>query len=162
MHEIYKRAANTAINQGIKYNWIVPPKKCSFCGKVKKLDGHHPDYNYPYSVIWLCRHCHRLHHSNFPFMGKEYLADPIDYETQAKPVYPPAFQDSEVKFFTKDNCHKELKNVIRDAKISQKEFSKNSGVVEQTVSRIIIGFHKPNSITLKKFNNYLRVINSDF
>ncbi len=43
---------------------IIKPKGCSLCGKRKKLDGHHEDYNKPLDVIWLCRHCHGNLHKN--------------------------------------------------------------------------------------------------
>ncbi|MAH44114.1 hypothetical protein CL614_10435 [archaeon] len=34
---------------------------CVKCGE-EKVDGHHPDYNKPAEVIWLCRLCHREIH----------------------------------------------------------------------------------------------------
>jgi hypothetical protein len=38
------------------------PTCCSQCKKEGKVDGHHPDYDKPLSVIWLCRSCHMLEH----------------------------------------------------------------------------------------------------
>ena len=39
-------------------------QSCEVCGK-KKTDGHHPDYNYPLKVMWLCKKHHkRWHHEN--------------------------------------------------------------------------------------------------
>ncbi len=41
---------------------ISPSQRCQSCGKAKKVDGHHPDYNMPLAVLWLCRSCHmKLH-----------------------------------------------------------------------------------------------------
>lgn len=41
-------------------------KKPTFCEKCKitknKLQGHHPDYNNPLNVIWLCPSCHASEH----------------------------------------------------------------------------------------------------
>ena len=37
--------------------------KCRYCGSEKNIDGHHPNYNKPLKIIWLCRLHHRqLHH----------------------------------------------------------------------------------------------------
>ena len=32
------------------------------CGSNKNIQGHHPDYDKPLDVIWLCPPCHRLEH----------------------------------------------------------------------------------------------------
>jgi hypothetical protein len=35
------------------------PTRCSFCGKEDDdLQGHHPDYDVPKYVVWVCRQCH--------------------------------------------------------------------------------------------------------
>ena len=36
-------------------------KPCEVCGEVKS-HGHHPDYNYPLDVIWLCSKHHAEEH----------------------------------------------------------------------------------------------------
>jgi len=36
-------------------------KNCLFCG-AKKTEGHHPDYNKPLRVVWLCKICHEKLH----------------------------------------------------------------------------------------------------
>lgn|SRR5574343_143584 len=36
---------------------------CKECGN-KKVEGHHPDYNKPEQVIWLCIRHHKLLHKN--------------------------------------------------------------------------------------------------
>ena len=42
---------------------ITKPKYCSCCGEIRKLNGHHKDYNKPLEVIWLCPACHRFLHT---------------------------------------------------------------------------------------------------
>ena len=37
---------------------LVRPNACSKCSKVGLVHGHHPDYDKPLEVIWLCRSCH--------------------------------------------------------------------------------------------------------
>jgi hypothetical protein len=39
---------------------VVKPKKCSVCGKIKPLHGHHKDYTKLLDVIWVCRDCHTM------------------------------------------------------------------------------------------------------
>lgn len=40
---------------------ILTKEPCLACGEMK-VDAHHPDYNYPLNVIWLCRKHHREIH----------------------------------------------------------------------------------------------------
>jgi len=32
---------------------------CYFCGATTDIEMHHPDYDQPLRVYWLCRRCHR-------------------------------------------------------------------------------------------------------
>ena len=34
------------------------PDGCSHCGEPGKVEGHHPDYDQPLAVVWLCKPCH--------------------------------------------------------------------------------------------------------
>ena len=58
---------NWAIGEG----FLVRPKKCSRCrkfgslskrGNVIAIHGHHPDYRFPFLIVWLCGKCHTLEH----------------------------------------------------------------------------------------------------
>lgn len=41
---------------------LKPPEACEECGSAVRLDKHHPSYDAPLVVRWLCRSCHlRLH-----------------------------------------------------------------------------------------------------
>lgn len=51
-----KEKARQAYNNGI----IQKPLYCENCQENKPLDKHHPNYNRPLEVVWLCRKCHRL------------------------------------------------------------------------------------------------------
>ena len=41
----------------------ITKQPCSLCGSTYRLEKHHPDYNKPLEVIWLCRKDHVELHS---------------------------------------------------------------------------------------------------
>lgn len=48
-----------ALRQGV----LVKPKECSWCGNDQRpIHGHHPDYDRPLMVVWICADCHQEHH----------------------------------------------------------------------------------------------------
>lgn len=54
--------AHRAVRRAIRAGELVRPDACEECGKVGRVDGHHPDYAKPLKVKWWCRRCHqRLH-----------------------------------------------------------------------------------------------------
>ena len=57
-----KRRAHAAVALALRTETLTKPKICSRCGISGRIEGHHPDYTQPLSVIWLCPQCHiRLH-----------------------------------------------------------------------------------------------------
>jgi hypothetical protein len=42
---------------------LVTKEPCAKCGDDKS-EAHHPDYDAPKAVIWLCRRCHKAVHRN--------------------------------------------------------------------------------------------------
>lgn len=54
-----KRLAKDAVHNAIRAGKLVR-KPCTICGK--KSEGHHPDYNKPLEVVWLCRKHHASIH----------------------------------------------------------------------------------------------------
>lgn len=54
--------AHGLINMRVSRRAINKPTICEICGISGKLDGHHPDYNNPDIVKWLCRSCHAKIH----------------------------------------------------------------------------------------------------
>lgn len=58
-----KVKARAMLHRALADNKIIKPKKCSSCGKRKKLDAHHPDYKKPLDVLWVCRQCHAHIHN---------------------------------------------------------------------------------------------------
>lgn len=57
-----RRAAHIILNNAVKNKKILKPDTCSECGSTGIIEGHHPDYDYPLSVQWLCTMCHDAKH----------------------------------------------------------------------------------------------------
>lgn len=53
-HEVARDATKVALRSGR----LVRPDHCVKCGLVCKPEAHHPDYDKPLEVVWLCRVCH--------------------------------------------------------------------------------------------------------
>lgn len=78
-----RRVTRRAISRGV----LTRPDSCEECrheptplrnGKTVGVHAHHPDYNQPLRVIWLCRACHRDWH-------REHTAIPIVGEIREEP-----------------------------------------------------------------------------
>lgn len=57
-----RKAASVIVNNAIK-NGRLMPQPCWVCGK--KAQAHHPDYDAPLAVAWLCPSHHALVHKQF-------------------------------------------------------------------------------------------------
>jgi len=55
------RWAHMALASAIKRG-LIERQPCEKCGAVP-TDGHHPDYDRPLAVVWLCRRHHRARHA---------------------------------------------------------------------------------------------------
>ena len=56
-----KQIAQSRLNQGISKG-EVERQPCEYCGSTRNVVGHHPDYDKPLDVIWLCQKHHTLEH----------------------------------------------------------------------------------------------------
>lgn len=54
------RWAHVALQSALRRG-LVERQPCAVCGDPKS-DGHHPDYDRPADVVWLCRTHHKLAH----------------------------------------------------------------------------------------------------
>jgi len=57
-----KVLARSRLNSAVKNGTLDKPKQCSKCGSEIRINGHHPDYNEPLEVEWLCPLCHAETH----------------------------------------------------------------------------------------------------
>lgn len=57
-----KYRARVLLNAAVGRKEIVKPDQCEICLCVKRLCGHHDDYNKPLEVRWLCYSCHTKWH----------------------------------------------------------------------------------------------------
>lgn len=56
-----KEKARQLLQRAVATGKIFKPIICSGCGKdfpIKKIQGHHINYNMPYHVLWTCQKCH--------------------------------------------------------------------------------------------------------
>jgi hypothetical protein len=54
----------SAVTYALHLGWISfsKPLRCQICGQVRRLHAHHPDYERPTEVMWLCPRCHGFIH----------------------------------------------------------------------------------------------------
>lgn len=50
-------------------NGVIGQQPCAFCGNPNS-QRHHPDYNEPLLIVWLCADCHRELHKKAKAEGK--------------------------------------------------------------------------------------------
>ncbi len=57
-----KRKAIQVVNSAIRAGKFHRPDFCESCFQENFVQGHHPDYDKPLEVDWLCPECHRKLH----------------------------------------------------------------------------------------------------
>lgn len=57
-----KKNAHTKVKRAIERGIIKRPNRCESCWKECVPEAHHPDYNRPLYVVWLCKKCHVIEH----------------------------------------------------------------------------------------------------
>lgn len=57
----HRRKANQAVNNAVRDKKI-EKWPCQVCGDLKSV-GHHPDYDRPLDVVWLCQPHHKQAHA---------------------------------------------------------------------------------------------------
>lgn len=57
----FKLKARVIVNNAIKLGKLKRPELCERCTN-KKPQAHHPNYEFPLQVLWLCSKCHALEH----------------------------------------------------------------------------------------------------
>lgn len=50
--------AKSAVQRAVATGRLVRPGECGACGIECKPEAHHPDYQEPLGVLWLCKPCH--------------------------------------------------------------------------------------------------------
>ena len=59
----HKRKAQCIAENAQRSGKLIKPKACYHCGKSRvRLQKHHPDYNFPLVVEWVCCPCHGIAH----------------------------------------------------------------------------------------------------
>lgn len=55
-----KSYCHSAVQDSLKNGKIKRPKKCQNCSKIVFVEAHHPNYEHPLEIEWLCSKCHGL------------------------------------------------------------------------------------------------------
>ncbi|MEI9995110.1 MAG: hypothetical protein WDM91_10980 [Rhizomicrobium sp.] len=64
-----KKCGARAMANAAKRLGLITPQPCADCGS-EKSEMHHPDYDRPLDVVWLCKDCHAQHHRGDPPTGQ--------------------------------------------------------------------------------------------
>lgn len=64
LRALVKRVIREETKYALYHGWI-QKKPCEVCGEMK-VEAHHPDYNDPYTVKWLCFYHHHIEHGHKP------------------------------------------------------------------------------------------------
>jgi len=54
--------AGQKVRDALKYKKIIKQSHCTLCLSADKIEAHHPNYDEPLNVVWLCRKCHSAIH----------------------------------------------------------------------------------------------------
>jgi len=61
-----KDACRSATKRAIRDGKLTRPTACERCGKPCRPEAHHPSYDRPLEIKWLCKACHTAeHHDGF-------------------------------------------------------------------------------------------------
>ena len=75
--------ATEQLKKAVDDGLLIKPGFCTICYQTERpIEAHHPDYDFPLLVFWLCHACHMLLHSK----GK---VTPTDIERRSKPRIKP-------------------------------------------------------------------------
>lgn len=59
----HKALAQRRLHRALARGALVRPSACDRCHRRGDVHGHHPDYDKPLEVDWLCPKCHRAVHA---------------------------------------------------------------------------------------------------
>jgi len=54
----YKAMVRRTSHRCIELGLLEKGTKCTQCSSKKHIEMHHPDYDDPFDIVWLCRKCH--------------------------------------------------------------------------------------------------------
>jgi hypothetical protein len=71
--------ARTKVGNDLRDGKIVKPTYCSRCNGTGRIEAHHPDYDFPLNIVWLCKSCHHKEHEE---LKKAEVKNDQDKETR--------------------------------------------------------------------------------
>ena len=71
-------------------NGVIEKEPCAMCG-IGQSQAHHPDYEQPLLIVWLCADCHRvIHKAQSRRQGGIRCRDYLTPRVETRPLTPPA------------------------------------------------------------------------
>jgi ribosome-binding protein aMBF1 (putative translation factor) len=110
------------------------PDNCSNCNAICKPHAHHPDYNEPDNIMWLCHSCHVKIH-----IGDKYCKRMIKVDVK-----------TEV-----------LLRILAKRNMSQNELARLCGITSGFISQLLSGQRKPSPEIRQKIMDVLNIKNFD-
>jgi hypothetical protein len=66
-----KEKSRAAVRDAVRAGKVYKPTSCQRCGRGHcQIQAHHPNYNEPFNVEWLCASCHGQIHSGLRVEGR--------------------------------------------------------------------------------------------
>ena len=57
-----KREAGRLLRKALRKGQVIKAERCEACGSTEYMVAHHPDYDKPLEVLWVCSSCHKKLH----------------------------------------------------------------------------------------------------
>lgn len=74
-----KLRARDKTNTAIRHGLLEKKTVCERCPSTKNIEKHHPDYDKPLEIVWLCSICHGLEHTKDENKPKKLVFDEVPY-----------------------------------------------------------------------------------
>src|SRR6185503_1882793 len=86
---MFERAVKERLRNEVLSGRLKRSDSCELCSFQCKTQGHHYNYDFPFSVLWLCASCHRLIHGKIEYPVKKQAVDLYKLKSPGQPITTP-------------------------------------------------------------------------